>query len=332
MAKVIKKEQLKGVSSGETIRAEDDLDAVRSRIAAALEEDVAIGENEDGLSPVFKLLREPKLPRLQRENRAQLLMQTPNRVYFYWSLKNNPFQILHRVFGDNVGSYALVAKLINTTQDTEQIHLIDAEGNWWFSVEPDSTYRAEVGFYAPNRPYIRAIYSNTITTPRRSPSPRVASDADWRISADKFAAVLDVAGFKQDAFDVAIAGDDPDQASAASIAAVRKLTGLGESSFAGHDPDDIRYALTLIAMGATLEELRFRISDRLFALLQSSANEITRQKAAAALAFEFDVEESELLEIEDPLADDIDLPNSLSLPRRRSLRPLSLPTSPGSAR
>src|SRR5690606_8445408 len=150
----------------------------------------------------------PKLPELKRENRARLQMQTPNRVYLYWSLKNNPFQILHRAFGSNTGSYMLIAKLVNETRGTEQIHAIDAEGNWWFSVEPGSTYRAEIGFYAPNRPYFRALYSNSVTTPRRAPSKLAASDADWRIGSDKFAQVLDVAGFKQDAFDVAIAGDD----------------------------------------------------------------------------------------------------------------------------
>lgn len=284
------------LSSGETIRSEEDIALLTERIAAALNEDEPADDPEANLSSVFKELREPKLPTLQRENRARLQMQTPNRVYFYWSMKNNPFQVLSRAFGDDRGSYTLVVKLINESRDTETIHAVDATGNWWFTVDPDSTYRAEIGFYAPNRPYFRAIYSNTITTPRKSPSPRVATDADWRIPAEKFAQVLDVAGFKQDAFDVAIAGDDVQHAETASFAAAARLTGRSVEDFAGVDADDIRYALTLLAAGATLEDLRFRVSDQLFAVLQSAIDLISRETALTALKAEFDIDEDDVIE------------------------------------
>ncbi len=283
-------------SSGQLIRSEADIEAITERIVAALNEDEAEAPASEELSPVFRELALSKLPELKRENRARLLMQTPNRVYFYWSLKNNPFQILRRAFGENTGSYTLVVKLINETRDTEQIHAVDADGNWWFSVESDSTYRAELGFYAPNRPYFRALYSNTITTPRKSPSSRVATEADWRIPADKFSQVLDVAGFKQDAFDVAIAGDDADHTQTASYAAFAHLTERPASDFADFDADDIRYALTLLAAGATLEDLRFRVSDELFAVLQSAIELITRENALAALKAEFELDENDIIE------------------------------------
>ncbi len=284
------------VSSGEGIRTEADFDEITERITAALNEDEAEADPMAAMSPVFRELALPKLPVLKRENRARLQMQTPNRLYFYWSLKNNPYQILHRVFGENTGSYTLILKLINTTRDREELHVIDAEGNWWFSVEPDSTYRAEIGFYAPNRPYFRALYSNEITTPRKSPSPRVATEADWSIPAEKFAAVLDVAGFKQDAFDVAIAGDDADGARTASYAAFARLVDRPAAEFEGFDADDIRYALTLLAGGATLEDLRFHVSERLFAVLQSAIDRITRENAIAALKSEFEINDEHLIE------------------------------------
>lgn len=284
------------VSSGEMVRTAGDIEEITTRIATALNEEEPAPETDTKLSPIFRELALPKLPQLRRENRARLQMQTPNRVYFYWSLKNNPFQILHRAFGENTGSYMLVAKLINTTRDIEEIHAVDGEGNWWFNVEPASTYRAEIGFYAPNRPYFRALYSNIVTTPRKSPSPRVATDADWRIPAQKFARVLNVSGFKQDAFDVAIAGDDAEQAEAASFAAFARLTGRLVADFAGFDADDIRYALTLLAAGASLEDLRFRISERLFAVLQSVIEKISKENALEALKAEFGVDESELVE------------------------------------
>ncbi|MFN0140772.1 MAG: DUF4912 domain-containing protein, partial [Pyrinomonadaceae bacterium] len=160
------------------------------------------------LSPAFEALADVKLPELQRDNRARLLMQSPTKLYFYWSTKANPWHQLKNVFPDDLGGYVLALKLKNITRDSELIHQCEATGNWWFDVEPDCEYQAEIGFYAVNRPYFRVIYSNTITTPRRSPSTRPATEARWTVSATKFAEVLDASGFSRDAADVAMAGDD----------------------------------------------------------------------------------------------------------------------------
>src|SRR5215207_4558094 len=176
--------------------------------AAVATEAAAEEAAEEEVDPIFAELAAPKLPELSRENRAWLQMQSPNRIYFYWAIKNNPFQTLSKVFAGNTGSYQLVAKFVNLKNEQEEIRAVDAEGNYWFNAESDADYRAEIGFYAPNRPYIRVIFSNTIETPRKSPSPRAASDADWAISANAFAQVLDNSGFRQDAFEVALAGDD----------------------------------------------------------------------------------------------------------------------------
>lgn len=312
------------VSSGEVVRNNAEMEEITERIAAALNEDEAGKESDPlaGMTPVFRELALPKLPQLKRENRARLQMQTPNRLYFYWSLKNNPYQILHRVFGQNTGSYTLILKLINTTRDREEIHAIDAEGNWWFNVEPDSTYRAEIGFYAPNRPYFRALYSNEVTTPRKGPSSHVATDADWRIPAKKFAEVLDVSGFKQDAFNVAIAGDHAERAREASYFAFARLVDRPASEFEAFDADDIRYALTLLAGGATLEDLRFHISEQLFAVLQSAIDRITRENALAALKSEFDLDDEDLVEEQEEFGPAVFGSSLINFPKRsRTRRP-----------
>jgi hypothetical protein len=283
------------VSSAEFLRSAEEEARIAERIAAALEEEPAV-DPEVELSPVFRELREPKLPSLPRENRARLQMQTPTRLYFYWSLKNNPWQILHRVFGDERGSYTLVLKLINVTRDTEEIHPVDAEGNYWFSVDADSTYRAEIGFYAPNRPYFRALYSNTITTPRKGPSPRVATDADWMVTADTFAQVLDASGFKQDAFEVALAGDDPVASEAATREAFADL--IGDVEFAGFTAEELRYALMALASGVPIEELRWKISASLFALLQANLPRLSTDAAADTLRKHFGLADDEIVEEE----------------------------------
>ncbi len=248
------------------------------------------------VSPVFKTLSEPTLPELPRENRARLQMQTPTRLYFYWSVKENPWALLKNVFGDDLGSYSLVLKLIDKKHGHETIDQTDAEGNYWFDVEPDGSYQAEIGFYAPNRPYFRVLYSNTIETPRRSPSPRAATEAKWTVSANKFAEVLDVAGFTRDAFDVAMAGDDHAAAEDVSHTAFSQFLGSDDHDFRGVAAEDIRYAMIALASGVPLEELRFKVSAALFAILQANPDSIESGKAMNALTEHFDIDETEFTE------------------------------------
>ena len=248
------------------------------------------------MSPVFKILADVELPDLKRENRARLQMQTPTRLYFYWSLRENPWATLRSVFGNDLGSYALVVKLIDNHHGREEITLCDAEGDWWFNVEPNGSYTAELGFYATNRPYFRIIYSNTVETPRRAPSPRSAAESDWRVSAAKFAEVLDVAGFTRDAFDVAVAGDNFVASESATHRAFADLVGGTGHDLSGVAGDDIRYAMMALAAGSTLEELRFKISPALFAILQANVASIEAGKAMNALTEHFDIDESEFFE------------------------------------
>jgi hypothetical protein len=258
--------------------------------------EIAANEPAVEVSPVFKALAEVTLPELPRENRARLLMQSPTRAYFYGSLRDDPWKRLHHAFGDQ-GSYTLVIKLSNLTAGTEDLYPAEAEGEWWFEVEPDTEYQAEIGFYATNRPYFRIIHSNTIHTPRRSPSPDPASDARWTVSATKFAEVLDVAGFSRDAFDVAMAGDDVDLADDATRSAYRELTG-SENGIDGASAADIRHALISIASGSLLEDLRFQTTAPIFASLQQSAGKITAAAAQEALREHFEIDEAEWTEYE----------------------------------
>jgi len=283
------------------------------------EEAVTIDASEEA-SSVFKELALPKLPALNRENRAWLQMQSPNKLYFYWSIRNNPFQRLNRALGTESSKYTFVLKLIDLKRDSEQYHAVEPEGNWWFNVEADSEYRAEIGFYSPSRPFVRVMYSNTVQTPRKSPSPRIATDTDWRIPAQKFAQVLDVAGFRQDAFDVAIAGDDPVQAEDATQRAFGRMTGNKGSSFDGIDADEMRYAMLSLAAGATLEQLRFRIGDRLFSLLQKMIDNVTKEDALAALKSEFEIDEEELMAEEEEFGPAVFGSSLVNFPRRTRLR------------
>ena len=244
-------------------------------------------------SPIFRELAAPKLPELSKENRAKLLMQSPNQLFFYWSVKNNPFQTLNRALGSKTNSYTLVVKLVNLKNDREEIHSIDAEGSFWFNVDANAEYQAEIGFYAPNRPYVRVMFSNKVETPRKNPSPRPASSSEWTVSANKFAKVLDVAGFSQDAFDVALAGDDWNFSEKSTGAAFSQFVGQSKMNLAGIESEEIRFAMLALASGVPLEYLRWRISPSLYAILQENSLKLNSENALAALQeqFGFDIDE-----------------------------------------
>jgi len=235
----------------------------------------------------------PKLPVLEKKDRARLQIQSPNNVYFYWSLKTNPFQALSRTLNAESAGYTLALRLLDTQTEREEILAVEPEGSYWFNTDAGRTYRAEIGLYSPSRPFVRVLFSNTVTTPRKSPSSRAASQSEWRITSHKFAEVLDVTGFEQDAFDVVFAGDDTERADALTYAALTQL--LDEREYARENivPEDIRLAMVALASGRTLQELRGRIGPTLFAVLQANAEDLGSEKAAAVLSEHFDIDQSE---------------------------------------
>ncbi|HTH51963.1 MAG TPA: DUF4912 domain-containing protein [Pyrinomonadaceae bacterium] len=251
---------------------------------------------EENLSPVFKALADVKLPELAPSARARLLVQSPTRLYLYWSLRQDPWQQLRAVFGSDLGSYTLVLKLRNITHDTEEIYPAERQGEWWFNaVLPDCEYAAEIGFYATNRPYFRVLYSNSVSTPRSSPSPHPASEARWTVSATKFAEVLDASGFTRDAIDVAIAGDDLADAEERTRAAFAEFTGSSSQVVSRVPAEELRHALIAVASGATAEDLRAELPPSLFELLQASVD-LDAASARKALASHFEVDEEEWTE------------------------------------
>lgn len=250
-------------------------------------------EEEEKAEPseVFKELAEPKLPALPSENRARLQMQSPNRIFFYWSLKNNPFQTLAKMFGARAADFTFVAKLVNLTNQTENFYNVPVAGSWWFDVESDSTYRAEIGFMASNRPFIRLLFSNPVETPRSAPSPYLDLSPQFAVSAQEFAEVLDASGYKQDAFEMALAGDEADHADAATEETMFRLIGKRKLDAQSHELRQVLFALTA---GAALEELRGQISPNLFAqmekLMQENAENFGAEKVFSALQESFDLE------------------------------------------
>ena len=251
---------------------------------------------KDEESPVFKELAAPKLPVLEPENRARLQMQSPTRIFFYWSLKSNPFETLRKVFSGRDGNYTLVVKLQNQTAGTEQIFPIDTSGSWWFDVESNSKYRAEVGFSDARRPFIRLLFSNTVETPRTAPSAFFDCTPRFAVTPQKFAEVLDFSGYRQDAFEVALAGDDVESSDTTTFKVFEKL--IGEQRFETKAAE-LRLVLFALASSLSLSDLRDQISPRLFTylekLIEDNAERLAAEKILSALeeSFGFGAAETE---------------------------------------
>lgn len=259
------------------------------------------------LSPVFKELAEPKLPALREENRAFLQMQSPTRVFFYWSLKQNSYDTLRKALGSRANDYFLAIRLTNLNTKKVEIHQVGNKGSWWFNqIEADSKYRAEVGFYAQGRPFVRIVFSNTLETPRLKPSENVAYQPYFAVTADQFAEVLDLAGFSQDAFEVYLQGDEPQTADEATQKAFVQLSGKGQVDFSSINVSELRYVLFALASGVSLYSLRSQVAENLFeflsALTQENPDALTEEKVILALEeffgvspFEESIEEEEFM-------------------------------------
>jgi hypothetical protein len=241
-------------------------------------------------SPIFKELSEPKLPVLPQENRARLQIQSPTRIFFYWSVKHNPFETLHRAFAGRAADYQLTAKLVNLNTNTEEIFPVEAAGSHWFDVDANTRYRIELGFFAASRPFVRLMYSNTVETPRSAPSPNTDWSTDFTVSADQFAEVLDASGYAQDAFEIAFAGDDRETS---DVATQNVFVQLGGKPDAENNLGELRSALLALASQASLESLRGQISRSIFAQLETmmreNAERLSAEKILAALNENFDL-------------------------------------------
>lgn len=240
------------------------------------------------LSPVFKELAEPKLPSLREENRAFLQMQSPTRLFFYWSLKQNSDKTLRKALGNRANDYFLAIRLVNLLTNKEEIHQVGNKGSWWFNqIEADSKYRAEVGFYAQGRPFVRIVYSNTLETPRLKPSANTDYQPYFAVTADQFAEVLDLAGYSEDAFEVYLQGDEPQIADEATQKAFVQLSGEAQIDFSSVNVSELRYVLFALASGVSLFALRGQVSSDLFEFLatltEQNPDALTEEKVILAL-------------------------------------------------
>jgi hypothetical protein len=136
------------------------------------------------------------LPLALKRDSIQLLLQSPNKLFLYWSFATDPRSTLRQAFGELAAHYRLAVRIVKVESGEEFLLDAPAERMQWFEVYPRHVYRADVGFHAPGRPFIRLLSSNEVRTPPDSASHLSADEQEFHIKSEEFARLLGGAGYE----------------------------------------------------------------------------------------------------------------------------------------
>ncbi|MBC7797630.1 MAG: DUF4912 domain-containing protein [Pyrinomonadaceae bacterium] len=266
----------------------DDKDEVEAAIAHARP------TNEKFAAIEIDELVSDELPPLPKADRVRLQLQSPNRIFLYWDVAGNPFATLQRAFGERAKNYSLGIRLLNLENRTEKFYPAAQNGSTFFDVPTSAAFRADIGFYAENRPFIRLISSNILETPRPAPSLRTDVASDWQISTKNFAQVLGNSGFAQDALPMALSLGTQASDDDATIYIINKLTPNAPQVSTALDLAELRSVLATLSVGVAFAELREAISPALVVwfneLLRENPNALAPANVRSVLESVFGAE------------------------------------------
>jgi hypothetical protein len=214
-------------------------------------------------SQAAALSSEEPLPEAYRVDRIRLLAQSPRKLHLYWDFARNPFVTARRAFGSQGARYSLVVRLFSIETDEMSWHEASSSRSQWFNVQPDRSYRAEVGLFAQGRAFIRVLSSNTARTPRAGVSRRAAESEQFQVSPEEFARVLDEAGYASDALEVSLEAADLATHDAATRAVARELGVALGAEMSEAELAELRSLLVALALGMDADVLGGMLSTTL---------------------------------------------------------------------
>lgn len=227
------------------------------------------------VDPLAALSPDEPLPELAPRDEAHLLVQSPYTLFLYWNHARDPFETLRKALGDAAAHYRPGARLVDVESGEEDTHPASPGRAHWYTVRPGAAYRADIGFYAEDYPFVRLLSSEIASTPPIGVSQLSATEADFHVAAPDFARVLNEAGFASDALEVALEGLDEagaargaTQTIAQALAGGQTATAIGDEDLAG-----LRYLISALAFGEEFERVRARLSTNLVAWLEALTTE-----------------------------------------------------------
>ncbi len=228
------------------------------------------------------LSEDEPLPEAYRVDRIRLLAQSPRKLHLYWEFAKNPLETLRRAFGAQAARYTLVVRLTAIETGDVSWHEASRSRSQWFDVQPDKSYRAELGFFAQGRAFIRLFSSNIVRAPRAGVARTAAIEEDFKVTPEEFARVLDEAGYASDALEVSLeAADLATQDAATRIIAERlggQLLHIDEAELT-----ELRSLLAALALGVRPNELSGLLSPTLARWLEQVEREHSEALRSAYL-------------------------------------------------
>jgi hypothetical protein len=147
--------------------------------------------------------------------------------------------------------YSLVLRVVNTENEEHTLHLASSTKSQWFEVEPEQTYRVDLGLHAPGRAFIRLLSSNVAETPRDGVSRVADPSKEWSVSNAQFARILDEAGYVSDALEVTLEALDEVTDDSATRAVAEAFGGGDVPPMTEEELVEMRRLLAAIALGAS---------------------------------------------------------------------------------
>jgi hypothetical protein len=208
-----------------------------------------------------ELSADEPLPEIYRSDRIRLLVQSPRKLYLYWEFARDPFEALRRSFGMKAAQYRLAVRLVDTDHDIETLHDASPTRSQWFDAQPGHSYRADVGLHARGRAFIRLLSSNVAQSPRAGVARAADAQAEWSVSAEQFAHLLDESGYVSDAFEVTLEAVDAATQGEATRTVARRFAGAIDPPLMGETGlEELRGLLTALAFGVSFDNLRASLS------------------------------------------------------------------------
>lgn len=200
------------------------------------------------------------LPELYARDDLQLLVQSPYRLYAYWQHAHDPQATLRRAFGAAAAGYQLAVRLLDADTGPMQTNLASPARNYWFDVQPGRAYRAEVGFAAESKPFVRLLVSADARTPTVGVAPESDELPEFQASAGEFARVVNETGYAGDALAVALEATDEATGHESTLTLAHALAAAALPALGPAELAELRMLIVALVFAEPLPLIRARLA------------------------------------------------------------------------
>ncbi len=242
-----------------TLRFPGSSEQTPAAAAVAFDDTAALAIAMDTLAALVPEDDEP-LPELYERDDLQLLVQSPYRLYAYWQHAHDPQVTLRRAFGAVAHGYQLAVRLLDAETGITQTNAISPARNYWFDVQPGRAYRAEVGFAAAGKPFVRLLVSADTRTPTVGVAPESDATPEFGASAAEFARVVNETGYAGDALAIALEAADETNEHESTLTLAHALASAVLPALGPAELAELRALIVALVFAEPLPLIRARLA------------------------------------------------------------------------